>query len=203
MKKIILLAVAIFAFSFANAQIVTDAGTFSKPVKGTTIFEANLTPDLSGGGIFTLSDVNSNLGTLGIRVRKFHTDTKACRWGAHLSMEDSGVSGQDTNFAVGVLVGVEHHRAGAERLSTYWGYEANAGYVTNNNGTSNNTTKKFGFGASVFTGADYYIIPKVYLGAELGWGAALTNTNPEHGDDITKLELGHSISPVFRVGWQF
>jgi len=202
MKKIILSALALIALTTVSAQISTDAGTFTKPIKGTTIFEANLTPDLSGGGIFTLSDVNSNLGTVGVRIRQFHSEKKACRWGAHLSMLDSGVSGVDTEFAIGVLVGVEHHRAGAERLSTYWGYEANAGYVTSNDDYEGQN-KKFGLGASVFTGADYYIIPKVYLGAELGWGAALTNTNPDWGDNVTRLELGHSISPVFRVGWQF
>jgi hypothetical protein len=34
MKKIILTVAAVFAFGFANAQIKTDAGTFTKPTSG-------------------------------------------------------------------------------------------------------------------------------------------------------------------------
>jgi len=202
MKRIILSAMALIAFSFANAQIVTDAGTFTKPVERTTIFEATLTPDLTGGGIFALSGVSDGLDLVGIRIRHFETANKAIRYGAHLSMCDSGISGQDTDFAIALSVGLERHRAGAERLSTYWGYEGNVGYVTENDGYGGSTSK-WGVGASLFTGADYYIIPKVYLGAEISYGVAVTNTKPEHGNDVTRIESSPNITPSFRVGWQF
>ena len=130
MKKILLSAVAVFAFGFANAQdIKTDAGTFTKPISGTYIMEATMTPDLTGGGIFSLPSLNSDLGMLGIKVRKFSSDTKAMRMGANLTIMNSGEDNVDTEFSVGASIGVEHHMKGAERLSTYWGYEGNIGYA--------------------------------------------------------------------------
>jgi outer membrane protein W len=93
---------------------------------------------------------------------------------------------------------------GAERLSTYWGYEGNIGYVSSN-GTDTDSGKstKFGLGANVFTGFDYYIMPKIYLGAEVSYGLAVTNTKPDGGDGVTKIQLAPSITPSFRIGWQF
>jgi len=199
MKKIILTVAAVFAFGFANAQIKTDAGTFTKPTSGTYIVEATLTPNLTGGGIFALPALNNDLGLLGIKVRQFSSETKALRLGANLSVLNSGVDNEDTEFSVGVSAGIEHHFAGAERLSTYWGYEGNLGYVSSNGEVGT----KFGFGANVFTGFDYYIMPKIYLGAEVSYGLAITNSKPDSGDGVTKIQLAPGITPSFRLGWQF
>jgi hypothetical protein len=204
MKKIILSVLAVFAFGAAKAQeIKTDAGTFTKPKTGTYIMEATLTPDIIGGGIFSLPSMNSDLGLLGIKVRKFSSETKALRMGANLSILNSGVEDVDTEFSVGVSLGVEHHFGGAERLSTYWGYEANLGYVSSNGNLGDGKSTKFGFGANVFTGFDYYIMPKIYLGAEVSYGLAVTNTKPDGDDGVTKIQLAPSITPSFRIGWQF
>jgi len=205
MKKVLFSTVALLAFGFANAQdIKTDAGTFTKPKAGTYIMEANMTPNVTGGGIFSLPTLNSDLGMLGIKVRKFSSDTKALRLGANLTIMNSGEDNVDTEFTVGASLGVEHHMKGAERLSTYWGYEGNVGYVSSN-GTENEPGKftKFGFGANAFTGFDYYIMPKIYLGAEVSYGLAVTNTKPDGGDGVTKFQLAPSITPTFRIGWQF
>lgn len=210
MKKIILSVATIFAFSFANAQqIKTEAGTFTKPTAGTYIMEANMTPNVTGGGIFSLPSLNSDLGLLGIKVRKFSSDTKALRMGANLSIMSSGQDNVDTEFSVGASIGVENHLKGAERLSTYWGYEGNIGYVSSNGEVDefgavlNPKSTKLGFGASVFTGFDYYIMPKIYLGAEVSYGLAVTNEKPDAGDGVTKIQLAPSITPSFRIGWQF
>jgi hypothetical protein len=214
MKKVLFSAAALLAFGFANAQdIKTDAGTFTKPTSGTYIMEATMTPDLAGGGIFSLPSLNSDLGMLGIKVRNFSSESKAMRLGANLTMLNSGEEGEDTQFTVGLSVGVEHHMKGAERLSTYWGYEGSLGYV---NGYEEITevfmgqtdtyfvkNTKFGFGANVFTGFDYYIMPKIYLGAEVSYGLAVTNEKPDGGDGVTSIELSPSITPSFRLGWQF
>ena len=214
MKKLLLLtAVLLLDLGITNAQeIKTDAGTFTKPTAGTWIMEANLTPDITGGGIFTLPSLNSDLGLVGIKVRKFSSETKALRLVANLTIKDSGVDEVDTEFSVGASLGVERHFKGAERLSTYWGYEANIGYVkSNGKETFDNLgapipavpESKIGFGANVFSGFDYYIMPKIYLGAEVSYGLAVTNTKPEDVDGTTKLELSPSITPTFRLGWQF
>ncbi len=215
MKKIILTVAAVFALSSANAQIKTEAGTFTKPTSGTWIIEATMTPNVSGGGIFSLPTLNNELGLLGIKARKFSSDTKALRLAANLSVLSSGETDVDTEFSLGFSAGVEHHMAGAERLSTYWGYEGNVGFVSSNGelGTEDPVTgeitgdspksTKIGLGANLFTGFDYYIMPKIYLGAEVSYGLALTNTKPDGGDGITKIQLAPSITPSFRIGWQF
>ena len=203
MKRIILSVALLLAGYCANAQIVTDAGTFTKPVEGTTILEINLIPDLSGGSVFSLPTVSSGLGLVGVKLRDFSTDKKAMRYGLHVSVYDSGVSCQDTDFAIAASIGVERHMAGAERLSTYWGYEGNVGYVTNNDGTSNLQENRFGVGASLFSGFDYYVMPKIYVGAELGYSAALVALDPEQGKNTTSLEFSPGVTPSIRLGWQF
>jgi len=227
MKKIILSAVAIFTVGVASAQIKTDAGTFEKPKAGTWIMEAVMTPNIAGGGIFSLPTVsNSDLGILGIKARKFSADTKAMRLSGTLELNQSGekISGTDDDapmeFTVAFGIGVEHHMTGAERLSTYWGYEANLGYVSANlrtpagvdpitgdpteGGIADDKTTKLGVGANVFTGFDYYIMPKIYLGAEISYGLAYTSTKAgEDADAVNAIELAPSITPSFRIGWQF
>jgi hypothetical protein len=85
---------------------------------------------------------------------------------------------------------------GAERLSTYWGYEANVGYHKDELETG-----KFGFGANAFTGFDFYIMPKIYLGVEVAYGASFTNTSPKGGTSVTQFEVAPGITPFFRLGW--
>ena len=219
MKKIILSAAAVFTFGVASAQIKTDAGTFTKPVAGTVIMEVTMTPNIAGGGIFSLPSLNNELGLVGIKIRKFNSDKQALRLAANLSVlnssEEVGGEKADTEFAVGFAAGVEHHLAGAERLSTYWGYEGNLAYVSDN-GTvgdfdpetgegdlGSGKLTKIGFGANLLAGFDYYIMPKIYLGAEVSYGLAVTSTKPEEGDAVTKIQLQPGITPSFRLGWQF
>lgn len=213
MKKIILTVAAVFALSFANAQIKTDAGTFTKPTSGTYIMEATMTPNVTGGGIFSLPTLNNDLGLLGIKVRKFNSDKSATRMTANLSVLSSGnldVAGEKeaTEFSLGLAYGVENHMAGAERLSTYWGYEGNVGYVSKNDrnldgDATGDKTNKIGLGGNVFTGFDYYIMPKIYLGAEVSYGLAVTNSKTGDADGVTKIQLAPGITPTFRLGWQF
>lgn len=216
MKKIILSIAAVFAFGAVNAQIKTDAGTFTKPTTGTWMMEATMTPDLTGGGIFKLSNVgSSDWGILGIKARKFSSETSAMRFSGNLNIVSSGekISGTDKNapaeFVIAASVGVEKHMKGAERLSTYWGYEGTLAYVSQNakDATGNildDKSSKIGVGANVFTGFDYYIMPKIYLGAEVSYGFALTSSKEgSNADNVTKIELAPSITPSFRIGWQF
>ena len=208
MKKIILTVAAVFAFGVANAQIKTEAGTFNKPTTGTYIMEATMTPNISGGGnIFALPTLNSDLSLAGIKVRKFTSDKSAIRMAANLMVKNSSqeVGGvkPDTEFSVGFSYGVENHMAGAERLSTYWGYEGNVGYVKTNEGIEGGKGTMLGLGGNAFTGFDYYIMPKIYLGVEVSYGLAVTSTTPDGGDGYTKIQLAPGITPSFRLGWQF
>ena len=140
-------------------------------------------------------------------------------------------------------LGIEKHFAGTERLSTYVGadllfrmtgvseknenYSSGpipaAGYAanhsetfkgTNSAGTANSTT---GFGLRAVTGADYYFIEKVYLGAEIGWGfiatsdkkasaeitdsGTTTTTNFKSGGG--SFDLAPAVSGTIRLGFRF
>ena len=182
--KNLLLFTALVSFSFASAQITTNAGTFNKPAAGETAFEMQFMPNLDGTAMFA----ESNSGTL--MMRSFKSEAKATRLAVSLEVADSGVEGSDTAFAVGVGYGIENHFSGAERLSTYWGYQGSLGFA------DNGTDDLFTVGAGVFLGADYYIVPKVYVGTELGYGLGIIS-----GDD-TAFALSGSVTGMLRLGFR-
>ena len=215
MKKIILTVAAVFALSFANAQIKTDAGTFTKPSAGSLQFELSFSPNIAGAAssMFSLPNFyGSNIP--GIRARKFVSETKAMRYTGNVSVSNSGEEGADTDFTVALGVGVENHMKGAERLSTYWGYEGNIGFQSSSAvagpedefGFPTLLTPKqttLGLSAQVFTGFDYYIMPNIYLGCEINYGVAILNTKPDGGDGVTSFKVQPNVLPSFRLGWRF
>ena len=70
--KNFLLFIALVSFSFASAQITTNAGTFNKPGEGETAFEFQFMPNLDGNAMF------ADQAT--VMMRRFKSDTKAVRW---------------------------------------------------------------------------------------------------------------------------
>ena len=191
--KNFLLFIALVSFSFASAQITTNAGTFNKPTEGETAFEFNFMPNLDGTTMFT--------DKANVMMRKFKSDTKVTRYKASLSVADTGEEGSDMTYGIGLGYGIENHFAGAERLSTYWGYGGRLGYF--DNGTSvdvdGNEVDLTGLtvGAEVFIGADYYIIPKVYVGMELNYGLGIASS-----DDVTAWGLAGGVTGMMRVGFR-
>jgi hypothetical protein len=205
MKKIILTAAAVFTFCFANAQIKTEAGTFTKPTEGSLLFELSFSPNISGGSasaaIFSLPNFYGS-DIPGVRARKFLSDTKAIRLTGNVTIDDSG-NGEYAQSTLAVGIGVENHMKGAERLSTYWGYEGSIGYQNLSDlGTGDDTTT-IGFSAQVFTGFDYYIMPNIYLGSEINYGIAILNTKPEGVTGSTSFKMQPNVLPVLRLGWRF
>ena len=191
--KNFLLFIALVSFSFASAQITTNAGTFNKPGEGETAFEFNFMPNLDGATMFTDKAT--------VMMRQFKSDTKAVRWTATLGLGDKGTEGSEMGYEVSLGYGIENHFAGAERLSTYWGYGGLLGYF--DNGTSvdvdGNEVDLTGLtvGAEVFIGADYYIIPKVYVGMELNYGLGIASS-----DDVTAWGLAGGVTGMMRVGFR-
>jgi hypothetical protein len=213
MKKFLITISFVSSLTFSYAQAIkTNAGTFIKPKEGDIITELNFSPNLTGDiGIFSLPTFSKDLSLIGIKARKFISENKAYRAVGNLSISNSGQKGSTTYFALGAGLGIENHLKGAERLSTYWGYEGKIGYVSGDTssasigfgGGTKSTLTKFGIQANTFTGFDYYIIPNVYLGAEISYGLAITNTKPQSGDGTTKFELAPGIISTFRLGWKF
>ncbi len=104
----------------------------------------------------------------------------------------AGVAGSKVVKGSGIILnlGVEKHLTGSDRLSTYIGADLIVSSTSaketwdNFNGTNFNVGSKrdlkgensvggkssTGFGLRLVTGAEYYIVKNVYLGAELGFG---------------------------------
>ena len=183
MKKQLLLLSMLFVFATGFAQITTDAGTFTKPGAGERAFEMNFTPNLDGNQMFSTS-----IGTL--MMRSFKSDAKATRLAATFNLSDDGSDGSETQIGINLAYGVENHLGGAERLSTYWGYQGIVGYADDGNDDA------FSIGGGIFLGADYYIMPKVYIGTEFSYGLAIAS-----GDD-TAWRLSGGVTGNLRLGFR-
>lgn len=191
MKKIILTVAAVFALSFANAQ------SYTKPAAGDMQLEVTFTPNLSSSAMFA-NPTFYGTESPGIRLRKFSSSTKAMRFTGHLSYNDTGVSGSESALALAVGVGIENHMKGTDRLSTFWGYEGTILYAKDATKTST-----LGLGAQLFTGCDYYIMPNIYLGAEVNFGLSVASVTPDGADGTTAISLKPGINPNLRLGWRF
>jgi hypothetical protein len=201
MKKSLFLLFASFSFIAANAQIKNDRGTFTKPSAGAIIAEVNLTPDLTGNAaIFSLPTIAADV--IGFKVRKFASENKAYRYLANFQIDNSNESGSSqTDIKIAAGIGVEKHLKGAERLSTYWGYEGRLGLVSGGPEGGKETT--FGLSANALAGFDYYIVPNLYLGAEIFYGLNIKSSTEEGKDAVTSLSLTPGVTPTFRLGWRF
>ena len=210
MKKIILV-VAILAFNFSNAQIKTNAGTFTKPTAGSIQVELSFSPNIAGASSTMFSLPNFYGSSIpGVKVRKFISENKAIRYTGNISVDNSGVQGETTQFIAAVGIGVENHMKGAERLSTYWGYEGNIGYQTkratsgdidNIDGTPKST--QIGVSAQAFTGFNYFIMPNIYLGCEINYGIAVLNTKADGASSITSVKIQPNVLSSLSLGWRF
>jgi len=226
-------AMMTFASSQSNAQIRNDRGTFNMPGKGDVLVETQARINLGGGHFFDLNDgflgnLNSGLdtatvGTFGVgtsnyfpmlKLRKFTSNGMAWRMLLNISYNNQKVSvgsvdTKVTNFGVGVGLGAEKIFTPAERLNTYVGADLMLGFArigAKSTGV-NNDQNAFGFGLRGFTGMDYYFLPKVYAGIELGWGLSYNHYSAVHfnvGDnDMTSAEftLTPYVTPFFRLGY--
>ena len=194
MKKLLLFT-ALASFTFASAQVTTNAGTFNKPAEGDTAFEMQFMPNLDGAAMF--ADAGAT-----VTMRKFESATKAVRWSASLDVNGSDVEDSDAVWNLGLGYGIENHFSGSERLSTFWGYGANVGIgsgeaSTDADGNAVDAETSFGLGAGVFLGADYYIMPKVYVGVEMGYGLSISS-----GSDLMTYGLSGGVNGMMRVGFR-
>ena len=245
MKKVLLVSFLASASLGSFAQIKNDKGTFTKPGKGDIAVETQMYINTTGGSWFSLSD--GFLGGLSsainpdnfdyvpatsggsIKVRRFTSDKCAQRFSANLSVGTAAVKNVDDvdgdNFnasAIGLALsfGQEKHFSGAERLSTYIGWDASFGVYSLTNkdtytgGSAKVSQTAFGIGVKGVTGMDYYIIPKVYLGVELGYGLQFNSLgklnetvspgpNPTNAETASTISFTPSIAGAFRLGYRF
>ncbi|HRO42956.1 MAG TPA: hypothetical protein PL009_08985 [Flavipsychrobacter sp.] len=226
-------AIMTVAPSQSDAQIRNDRGTFNMPGKGDVLVETQARINLGGGSLFDLNDgflwnLNNGLDIGAnnfsssnyfpmLKVRKFTSDNTALRFLLNISYNSQRVDGPvvDTNlnnFGIGVGMGFEKIFKPAERLNTYIGADVMLGYARMGakiDGPVDNNIDQgaFGFGLRGFTGMDYYFLPKVYAGIELGWGLSYNRygvvnfTNGDNNRTSSEFTLTPYVTPVFRLGY--
>jgi hypothetical protein len=226
MKKIILAAtlLAVSLTTFAQDETI-------KPTSGENTLELQFAP--LGGSPFSMG---------GIRYRKFTSETMALRATVFVGYTNTSTLKQEedkdlnqiklknasSSFEIAIRPGVEFHLAGTSKLSPYYGAELDIAVrqtrdkvQTQNidNGVDKAVTRNAdGFtrlGLNGIFGADYYVAPKVFLGAELGFGLAYKKDSkevfvPAKGDKIeTKtgkggtFNLAPNVLAQFRLGIVF
>ncbi|KAB1154324.1 hypothetical protein [Flavobacterium luteum] len=188
MKKIILTAAAVFAFSFANAQdLKSKKGENYLPEAGDWAIGFN------ADGIFNYvgNAFNGNTDNSAPSVsfqkagtfvgKKFITDKTAYRVVANFAVgsnsetigsEETVVSGLDLAAGLG-----KEWRKGKTRLQGFYGADAllminSSKTKITDTGYEKVTTSgmKIGVGINGFIGAEYFLFPKMSIGAQYGYG---------------------------------
>ena len=195
MKKIILTAAAVFAFSFANAQDLTskkgepflpEAGDWGISFNADNLFKYV-------GNAFSGDDETNVIGAVensngaggSFTGKKFKTANQADRYtvGFQLSNNSAtnvaGAKTVDTDLNLEVGIGKEWRR-GKTRLQGFYGYDLIAGLdlinstkttpVSGPSSTVKNSGVGFNVGAQGFLGAEYFIFPKIAIGAQYTYG---------------------------------
>lgn len=201
MKKLMLIVAFAGVASFAFAQ---------KPTTGSITTEIGMT-SLIGTPATPASPNGIAQGML--RARYFLNEGMALRLGFGLGMGSSTTElgtqetvAKTTGFGLGL--GIEKHLSGTAKLSPYMGAELSYGIASGTTDISNfggvsgdkqNTTgggtSKIGLGGLI--GADYWIVERVYIGAELGVTLFSSSTV---ADTETETTLGGVTGKVTTVG---
>ena len=193
MKKIILTAAAVFAFSFANAQdlkskkgepFLPEAGDWGISFNADNLFKYvgnAFSGDNNTNEIGAVSNSNASGSFTG---KKFKTANQADRYtvgfaaGTSSDTDASDVTTKMTVLNLEVGIGKEWRR-GKTRLQGFYGYDltANLNLIDSEKTTpvtGASTTDKagvgFGVGAQGFLGAEYFIFPKIAIGASYTYG---------------------------------
>ncbi|MDB5273702.1 MAG: hypothetical protein JWO58_2069 [Chitinophagaceae bacterium] len=197
-------------------------------------FLQNLTNGLDTAGINTaaagntqsFSSLKTNVSPM-LKGRYFLSDNSALRLqvgfitASRTSKDKVGNNSTTSKVSrngIAIAIGYEKHFSGAERLSTYAGADlllgiagSKASYNDGNN-TFSGKQSTFGIGLRAVTGFDYYIIPKVYLGAELGLGISydtygvIKQSGPGTSNGNAKssdFAITPFVVPAFRLGYNF
>ncbi|OFY64547.1 MAG: hypothetical protein A3H98_01105 [Bacteroidetes bacterium RIFCSPLOWO2_02_FULL_36_8] len=199
-----------------------------KPGSGDKSIELQFAP-LSG----------SPVGINGLQFRMF-SGTSAYRANLFIGMTSEGKVHYDDNstdslkledtessFTFGLTPGIEFHMAGTDRLSPYCGVVVDFGMKTSTSKTQTKSKKidtmtetgKDGWlriGLNAPCGFDWYFTKHAYLGAELGFGFAMTSKStikrstdaegavaPRDEEQGSTLNFGPNVNGQLRLGWIF
>ncbi len=162
-----------------------------------------------------------------IRARRWSSEKTALRYMLNFSYTENSLKTDPvgnfpetllSNSELGVAVGFgfEKHLTGAERLSTFIGADlllAYGKYSSKAESDQIQKSSKDGYAIAFrgFTGMDYYFIPKVYLGIELGMGFGLNQYRLQSNAGVVSVDglesnsnfsLTPFVSPSVKLGWR-
>jgi opacity protein-like surface antigen len=221
------------AILFFALALATISGVYAqKQTGGEKNLEVQFAP--LGGNPVSIS---------GIRFRMFNSATSAIRVGLFIggTSEKSVVAADedadtpelvdtDKTFDVTIRPGYEKHFAGTERLSPYIGGEILFNMHSETNideshntfddqvATATTTDGSTTFGLNVVAGTDFYFANSIYLGAEIGFGFAMTNNKdteveyegypdgvdaPDPEPNGSSSAWGPNVNGAIRLGWLF
>jgi hypothetical protein len=224
MKKIIVTVAAIFAFGYANAQdlksskgesYLPEAGDWSISFNADNLFNY-VGNAFSSAGTNSIGSVANSNASGSFTGKKFVTANQADRYtaGFQLSNGTSTVAGTETaTTKISIAAGLgKEWRRGKTRLQGYYGYDLVAGLnLVDNSKTTTSTTVVdskgglgFNVGARGFLGAEYFLFPKIAVGAQYTYGvdlniatAGTTTTTPTGG---ASTEVKGPKSTSFGIG---
>ena len=175
MKKILLSAIAVFAFSFANAQEESDFG-FSK---GDVLVEGNLslTSKSVPDGNSTKTTTSYGFAPVG---GYFLSDNFALGLGLNIS-SDKENSREVNTFGVGVF-GRYYFLELGQRFKVYGqgGVGLDFGSTQTTSGSDKAKYTEFGIGAGL--GINYFVTPKLAINFGLSDVVSFTTKKPKNGD---------------------
>ena len=205
MKKILLSALAVFAFSFANAQeqeIVSSKGENYLPQQGdwSIGFSANSALSFVGNAFngstgnsvaFDKNDATKLPGfsnSVSFLGKNFTEDKKADRYTVNLLFSYEKQKDVDANTAFGLLAGYgKEWRKGSTRLQGFYGFDGLVGF-----GIPQKKAFSFLVGAQAFAGAEYFVFPKVALGAQYTFPVTISYDKSGEGS-AEKSRFGFNI----------
>ena len=184
MKKLITIACAFAVTLSVNAQDNTpksgdwSVGTHAGPVLeyvGNLISGVATSPAVSFG-----EDQGHGSNHTNISGKYFTDDMTA--WRGSLNLYFTSDSLADSSFMLGVTAGKEH-RKGTANLQGYYGYQANINMMNHDDET------EMSFGAHGFVGVEYFVRPKMGIGAEYRHGLNYADSNVSLGGSMGSLML--------------
>jgi hypothetical protein len=215
MNKIITLSLILMCSLAAIAQ---DDESRKPPAKAWTT-EVNFDP-------FAAGPVSISY----IRLRKFVTEKTAFRMGVSLGLKDETPDKDISRntFELNLRPGFEWHMVGTDRISPYYGVELDFATKTSDekgdedfneytvdgawsNGSERGYTR---IGANFIVGVDVYIIKRLYMGTEIGFGFENTkesNVKVKDGDGTIlnedkggkRMQVGPNFNSSIRLGFVF
>lgn len=205
-------AVPILDFALNAVNIMNNTGATAKHLGYATGFD-----NVIVGKMYT-SSTEAWRAKVGITFTRNGNTETINKYGADQDLYTQDSTGKVTNVIIGI--GKEYRR-GHNKLQGFYGFEGlltigsqsptytkeynlTLDVAVNEAGAANSRVKEtsgsaFGIGARGFIGVDYFVLPKIAIGAEFGWGLGLVTGSSKRVDEVY---TGTDIIEVENLGVQ-